>query len=399
MPSEIDLSSFLSHTSDNMGTQYVEFPGHGKTPITDAEMRELHNMFSLWSSGGLNAAMALDNFNRFYTIFPEMELPKNLKSYVFMTRPEMNLYSGYRSQALSSENVNNARLMHMNKTNPEILHMLTKEYSPYHDFIPYLQGRTMSLQLPDYQIRTSDFGIPFFGYKYTYPTVTNESITSGSFDITFREDDQLRITKLFQFWIYYMDAINKNIMMPSRSHIRTNEYDYMCSVYELICDPTSEWVLFFAKYTGCVPTGVPISNLSFSLGDSPDNKVGITFNYIRVETMDPAIISDFNSNVHVSKRGPFLDILDEKFDILGPTMSACPVLVTTDDNKLLLKWTPMQDGMSSRLIDGPVDTSGERHGLAKRMTQETSRSLGTPYSDAYMTALEKHLRGNSDRIR
>lgn len=334
----------------------------GTMTLSDGEMRRLHEMFSMWDSSAINEGLVLDNFNRFYALYPEMELPQNLKSYVFITRPEMNIYSGKgRSQSIVYDNKSDPMMAQYNMSNPEILQMCTREYSDMHDFMPYLQGRTLSLQLTDYQIKSSDFIVPTVNYKFSYPTVTNESTTGGSFDITFREDKELRITKLFNWWIYYMDAVNKGrIKVDRNSHLLDNSYDYMCSVYELICDPTSEWILFWFKYTGCFPTSVPNSNLSFSLGDSFDNKVGVSFQYIRAEAMDPAIIGDFMSNVNINgvwadpESDTYLPLRDRDFDITGPSLASCPVIVVTNDGKYLLKWKACADGPASRLKYGDV---------------------------------------------
>ena len=326
--------------------------------FTDTEMRTLHNMLSKWSSGGLNQSLAMDNFNRFYSIFPDMEMPTDLKTYVFITRPEMNLLGssdgGYAlkgdpSDMLSADNKPDNRLQYLAAMNPEILYMLTNGYSGYHDFIPYLQGRTESLQLPDYQIRTSDFSIPFYSYKYTYPTVTNESITGGQFDITFREDEDLRITKLFQFWIYYMDAVMKNKMKPDREHIVDNYYDFMCSVYEIICDPTSEKILYWAKYTGCYPVSVPISNLSHNLRSTVDNKVSINFNYMMVEAMEPRVIQDFNINSR-ERRSEYVDVYNDEFGMVSDSLVGNPqIVVTPDEHGLMLQWYPRTVGKTSQI--------------------------------------------------
>lgn len=318
------------------------FPGEGARAFSDSEMRDLHEMFNLWTSDGINAARTMDNFNRFYALYPELELPGNLKTYVFITRPDCNIFSNISDGILTEDAKTDGMTQRLLLSNPEILMMLSKDLTWQHDFIPYLQGRTLSMQIPDVQIRTSDFTVPFFSYKYSFPTVMNESETGGSFDITFREDGEFRVTKMFNYWINYMDAINKNRYKPSRSHILDNSFDYMCSVYEFICDPTSEWILFYAKYTGCVPVSVPTSNMSFSLGDSYDNKVPISFQYIRTECMKPGIITDFMRNVH-RRSGVYCDLRDDDFDVTSPSLVACPTIVQSSaesGNKLLLKWYP-----------------------------------------------------------
>lgn len=404
------LTSEDFDTAGIVGTRPSDAASH---KFTDTEMRQLHNMFSQWTSNGLNVGYALDNFNRFYSVFPEMEMPSDLKTYVFITRPEMNLLgsstsyslSGNPSSKLSKENYTDSRLQYLYSSNPEILYMLSENFSGEHDFIPYLQGRTESLQLPDYQIRTSDFTIPFYSYKFTYPTVTNESITGGTFDISFREDSELRITKLFQFWIYYMDAVMKNKMSPDRSHIINNFYDFMCSVYEFVCDPTTERILYWAKYTGCYPTSVPISNLSHNLRSTVDNKVSIQFNYMMVECLEPRVIEDFDQNTSgVASSRAYVPVYDETYGMVGESTVGCPkIVLSSDESSLLLKWTSKVKGKSANLNSLPSIRN-----ISQAMTNANvyrSQILAhrdewgvstSDYSSQITSALGSHLSNNTD---
>ena len=397
-------------------------PSTGAThTFSDTELRTLHNMLAKWSSRGLNEALTMDNFNRFYAVFPDMEMPQDLKSYVFITRPELNLLGdsdgGYRAQGspsnqLAADNAGDQRLQMLSATNPEILYMLTNGFSDYHDFIPYLQGRTESLQLPDYQIRTSDFTIPFYSYKFTYPTVTNESITGGQFDITFRDDEDLRIMKLFQFWIYYMDAVMKNKMKPSRSHITNNYYDFMCSVYEIICDPTSERILYFAKYTGCYPISVPISNLSHNLRSNVDNKVSVSFNYMMVEAFEPRIVQDFNNNSRVSGMRS-AELYNDTYGMVTDALVGHPYIQpTSDEHGLLLKWYDRSSGRITTMAkNAPTMTninqsltnaSAYRAQVAQTRTQQgvdtTYRYRGRTQT-SQRAGLSQYLINNSDQVR
>lgn len=382
--------------------------------FTDTEMRTLHNMFSKWSADGLNGSTALENFNRFYSVFPDMEMPADLKSYIFITRPEMNLLGTTSSSgsgvnlkmnpklSISSDNASDTRLQYLAAMNPEILNMLTEDFSDDHMFIPYLQGRAESLQLPDYQIATSDFSVPFYSYKFAYPTVTNQSITGGTFDITFREDAELRITKLFQFWVYYMDAIMKNKMKPSRHHIINNYYDFMCSVYEIICDPTSEKILYWAKYTGCFPVSVPVSNLSHNLRSTVDNKVSITFQYIMVESLEPRVIEDFNTNVMKASGVP-VPIYDTDFGLVTDTLVGTPFIELTDDQHgLILKWFPKTSGSKAKLSTSiptlnNINVALNHANNYRAQVLAHRGSLGVDTSYKY-TGLGNYLQNNSDSI-
>lgn len=402
----IDTSQFKITPRTSEDFELAHFTGqmaNGETHrFTDTEMRTLHSMLQKWGTSGLNEALAMDNFNRFYSIFPDMEMNADLKTYIFITRPEMNLTSGSNANAIvvNYENTNDNRLQYLAAMNPELLYMLTKDYSNEHDFIPYLQGRAESLQLPDYQIATSDYSVPFYGYKFTYPTVANQSITGGTFDITFREDNDLRVTKLFQFWLYYMDAIIKNKMKPTREHIIDNAYDFMCSVYEIITDPTGERILFWAKYTGCYPTSVPISNLSHNLRSTMDNKVGITFNYIMVEAMEPRVVTDFNNNSR-SVNENYDQIYNEEFGMVSDSLVGHPrIELSKDTHALMLKWYKRRKGKTSSINKGSPTLLNINNVLEGRVRRQDNflEEDTPPAVEVSHSTLSSYMRNNSDRI-
>lgn len=387
---DLDTSQFqlIPHTSEDLqfGDKFKTVIDGKERTISDTEMRQVHNILTHWSgTGGLTETTALDNFNRYYSIFPDMEMPQDLKSYVFVTRPELNVidkagtksYNGKKGGlGLVNRNAKDNRLQHMALLYPEVLQMLTEDYSSVHDFIPYLQGRTESLQVPDYNIRTMDFSIPFFNYKFTYPTVTNESVTGGTFELVVREDSDLRLTNMFQFWVYYMDAVMKGIMFPSDWHIHQNYYDFMCSVYEFVCDPSSERILYFAKYTGCYPTGVPLSTFSHNLRSNVEPRISLTFNYIKVEHMEPRILKDFNANSRPT--GSRMPSYDTTFGVSGQSLVGAPkVEWNSQSNALFLHWyergsEPSKNLPSSQATANSIKMSSDNVLAAKRATGATA---------------------------
>ena len=54
--------------------------------------------------------------------------------------------------------------------------------------------------------------------------------------------------------------------------------------------------MWCSKYTGCFPTSVPISDLSFNKGSAPDSKCSIPFRYFMYEPLSYAALIDFNFN-------------------------------------------------------------------------------------------------------
>lgn len=282
-----------------------------KYSSTDRALHFAENMTSYSNGGHENNVQKY--FDRLYSVYPEMELD-NLCQYVFLVRPDLNIYtsngslvtlsssekqSGYHPNSSPGET---EFFKYMNKRYPYILKSLSGMHWDHggHDFIPYLVGRTESLQIPDYTLKQYDVNQPYTGYKLPYAGHALDSITGGSFDITFREDNEFRIHKLFQAWTTYISNVTRNVFGPKVEYIRTNVIDYATSVYCITCKPDAETIVYWTKYTGAFPINVPNSDLSFNLRGGVNNKVNISFNYFLQEALDPNILIDFNKNAHVT---------------------------------------------------------------------------------------------------
>lgn len=278
------------------------------TKHNNVDKKMKFNMNMNWGNAYANTAT---NFDRLYSIYPSKEID-NICQYVFMVRPDLNILknqyelvtysksqieSGYYPAASPS---NDLFFRYMLKHYPMMLRNLSGNRFPGdHDFIPYLVSRTESMQIPDYTIKSYKFTQPYTNYNMPYASHASESYTGGTFEITFREDNEYRIHKLFQTWLYYIDGVTRNMFGPKMTYIKNNRYDYATSVYCITCAADAETILFWTKYTGCFPTSVPNSDLSFNLRGTPNNKVTIPFDYFLQESLDPHILVDFNKNAHV----------------------------------------------------------------------------------------------------
>lgn len=271
------------------------------------------------------------NFDRFYSIYLNNDEVET-RQYIFFVRPELYLVDDagddqHMSLSKKSRTYYDPFMQYMKANHEVILRSLTAEFGranlgieavadsgigqagyggnitddngvplTNHCFIPYLVGRTESLQIPDYQIKTFNLVQPYTKYAMPYSTSTMESQSGGTFDVTFREDTQMRIHKLFFTWIYYMDGVMRNRFRPKDKYIDYNAIDYASSVYHIVCDVTGKNIIWWSKYTGVIPTSVPNSDLSFNRGGKTENTVTIPFQYFYHEALNPYILSDFNYN-------------------------------------------------------------------------------------------------------
>lgn len=282
------------------------------------------------------------NFNRYYNIYPNLEI-SSLTSWVFITRPDLWLFKNDYSDlagnkddpttALRTAVYYDPYINYMYSSYPIILKMLTPGLNTDHDFIPFLMDRTEMLQLQDINVKTEEISQLHTGYRMNYAGNSIDSTSGGSVDLSFREDSQLRVTKFFNTWLHYIDYVTRDLFRPRAEYIYLHKLDYVCSIYQIICDPTGENILYFAKYTGCFPVNVNHANFSHQLRGEPDTKVDVQFAYSHFDALNLEILGDFNLNSR--KRGPIASPVT-KNGLTGEYIVGAPFIYHTRNGFKLL---------------------------------------------------------------
>lgn len=344
-------------------------------------------------------------FDRFYTLDMSHELPSG-RHYIFMCRPDLNLTEPFSSSSGGQIKLNkegriatDPYFKYLAEMHPQIIASLTGDFAGFggttltntnqaaaagsgygnssktdgttvrssggasvnltmHTFIPFITSRVESLQLPDYTVKQNSLVQPFSKYTVPYATTAIESVTGGSFDLTMREDRYYSLHKLFYAWVYYEDGVMRNIFSPKDKYLMYNALDYATNIYDFIVDDTGENVVYWGKYTGCFPTAVPMSDLSFNRNSGAEPKISMPFSYFMYEHMDMNILVDFqfNSLGYIAMRGAFkgrelnpvplsqtVPIYDNsEGGFLGTTFVKRPVIITarsTDGERVIkLRW-------------------------------------------------------------
>ena len=335
-------------------------------------------------------------FDRFYSIDLEHEVPSG-RHYIFILRPDLYLVKDPTSTKTNNGGVSSQIFLaddngvskdpffnYLANMHPEIIASLTGDFAgiygegeltditsgsaasgsgfgnartsdntrlegqmlPIHTFIPYLTSRIETLQLPDFIVKTGQITQPYTKYTIPYAQSAIESTTGGNFSITFREDRYYSIHKMFYAWIYYQDRVMRNIFQPKKKYLQYNSLDYATSIYDFVVDETGENIVYWAKYTGCIPTNVPMGDLSFNKGSSGAEKVSIDFSYFYCEHMDANVLRDFQYNslgyIYMKRfdkdasqlRPCGLDATEPMYnaaDRLGPNLTGRPVIILTED--------------------------------------------------------------------
>ena len=269
--------------ADGIGYSFRELYAPNKTDFDDTV--KLHNNHP-------NA------FNRYKTVFPEDEI-SSFKTYVFIVRPDLNMLQAIKEDAFFADIMN---------TSPTIMRNLTYSQAtelgdvPNTHFISFLYDRTLSYNLPDFNVKTYALDQPFTGCRTTYAGNSNESRSGTDFTITFRENSNLDVFRFFDAWVRYIDNVSTGIFSPFVEYMHSkflngvNEIDYATSVYLMMTKADGTELVYWHKQTGAIPTGVPHTNWSFNSGGDVDNNISIDFSGGYPDAMHPRILVDFNYN-------------------------------------------------------------------------------------------------------
>lgn len=277
-----------SASKDGYGTDY-SFIANDLTKI-----RRNLNISTGYSLSELNSNY-YNKFNRFRTVFPDIELTKTF-GHIFFTRPDLNLFTDEKATNLIETTVANDPLfVNLNISDKDLLKSLTTTLSQYHAFNPYLSNMALSFELKDDLLDTVDTNETFMGHKTRYGRTNIKNRTADTFSIKYREDNNYGIYKIHKAWTEYISKVYRGQFKASLENIHSRILDYACSVYYFLCGPDDETVLFWSKYTGVFPIAAPSSSSSWSSGDV--GKIvdySIDYAYSWKEDYNPLHIVEFN---------------------------------------------------------------------------------------------------------
>lgn len=225
------------------------------------------------------------------------------RGYVFFSKPKLNL---------STSNVNMDQFfLNMVSTlqGRTILQNLTYDTSDLdpiplsrRGIIKLLTNRATNFDTQDTSIRQDVTVETWKGYKYSLPGSEADSITNGSFSITFDEGPDMAVTLLHKAWIDYIIGVRYGKYIPSEAARLQRYIDYCTSVYYFLVGEDGRTIKYFCKYTGVYPLNVPYSAFSWQAGSSDSRKLSIQYAFSFKEDMNPTIIEEFNRIFNASDK-------------------------------------------------------------------------------------------------
>lgn len=194
------------------------------------------------------------------------------KSFIFMTRPDLNIY------ALDSNNVVINGTMNPDlKRIPEFKYigrnkdvgfdiLDSLEYWGTNTGTPWLSvitNQALGYNTIDREISYTDVGETQHGHKVLYGKHDFKYNIAGTVSIPFLERRDLSLYYTIKLWTEYIHNLNIGLVSPHPVHIRNKELDYAVSLFYIQTDETMENILYWEKLTGVFPLKCPDSFFSW----------------------------------------------------------------------------------------------------------------------------------------
>lgn len=266
---------------------------------------------------GLAKYMKMYMYNRYKVPDTNLALTKTF-TYVFFTRPDLNIMDGPSNANWQSRNHTDSALIW--KTHPEVFKLLTdfRRCGDLDNFNLLLSNNVLSFQLDDEKISTKKAGGSWAEHEVMYGDQYTGR-TAGEFSCTFEETSNFDIMTMTKLWITYIDLVGRGAWSPyyftkdggitvknrktSWCHVYDRALDYGASVYVFVCGPDGSDILYWSKYYGVFPTSTGSSALSWNKSDPVGNvsNLNISFAYSCKKDLSPISLLEFNNASNVTE--------------------------------------------------------------------------------------------------
>lgn len=237
---------------------------------------------------------------------------RDTRTFVFFTRPQLNLSKGNL--------INVPSLYNLLTTNSESIHRYVRlMLDPYLRFSTKGDDANIDSQLIDHYsafipVLTNtlksltgwpDTVLPTFtskeGLKREQQSIADgftEIYNSFDLDATFRNIREEPITILFRSWLTYMAKVFEGDLMPYMSMITGNEIDYNTRIYVIVMGDTDHKIKKIAATGASFPINVPDGKF-FDYSDDDNNRtknkdINIRFKCDGAIYNDNVLMDDFN---------------------------------------------------------------------------------------------------------
>ena len=276
------------------------------------------------------------SFNRYRLIHPDSVLG-NTKGYIFFTRPDLNIGNEITQTDIG------ALFFNMTSQHSEVVGNLIDEGDSRlseHRLMPILSNRCTGIDIQDEQLETKEVNETLTGWKLNYAGNLIKSKSANSVTTSFIDDERLSIYLLFKLWCEYISAVSRGIVSPKSSNVRRRVLDYAISIHYFLTASDGESLIFWTKYTGCIPTNIPSSNFSDNYADPIKlPKYSINWQYAFKKDYDPFSLAEFNYLCRSNFQ--YVPVYSSELGRSGSTIVGCPYIDTNTAGELFkIKFRP-----------------------------------------------------------
>lgn len=215
-------------------------------------------------------------------LFPAFEF-----SYVFITRPELNLFGPSSNKSIDLPTMVN----HDRELSKWLDYQSDKRKGSF--LTPMINHLTeMSVSDVEFQSKTSPANA--HNIRINYPTNYEESLAGVPVNLTFQDNKSADILKLLNIWTTYMSEVSLGRITPRANDILKNKFESSVSIYQFVTGEDGETIKFWAKWIGCYPNNLPFSSFEHKKIRKELQPMSVSFYAPFVKMMRPSILAEFN---------------------------------------------------------------------------------------------------------
>ena len=292
-----------------------------------------------------NDTRQITKINRFKLQVPESRL--STKGFLFMTRPNMNLFKT-TTNSLSSYKAN------MDKINDDLGRLPTFNYIFNLGKNEFSSGEALGKRIfkslaafvdPNFEtpwlaIMTNQFtgyapaqreidytemAKTFHGNSVLYGEPTFKHKVAGTVSMEFTDRRDLSLFYTIKLWAEYIQAVTLGYASPYRRYIGLGILDYAASAYYVVTDETMENIIYWEKLTGIFPLSVPDDIFATQDGiNDKDLKYNINFAYSMRSVQHEAHLMEMNALYKIRSDYIRMDINKNKIAVDNLNSSTSP---------------------------------------------------------------------------
>ena len=271
---------------------------------------------------------------------------KTLKEYLFFTKPDLNIiYRDPKTGVISNSDMQENLVSHpfwkdMKKRKLNIIqNCLQESCNPDDKFNHLLQNSvTSTLEVPRLEGTTIDSPVNNYGVGFQYRGTSEASDDSLDFSLEFKDTKNLDVYYFFKAYEEYETMKHHGVISPWQGYITNRIIHDQFSVYKFLVDEDMETIIYYCKFYGVMPMGLPRD--VFSSVDFPNGLTfTIDFKAAFFEELRYDILRDFNS---LSSQNYYKQ--PYKLDVYNPYTAspdyrpAKAAMVSVENGKYKLKW-------------------------------------------------------------